>query len=252
MPVLTEEQAKSNPILKLAAELRRRTYGMCDVGIGPWGYGVNTFPLTKVGTVVRMEPDPYGETPLSPEVKEYTVTLRPICVEQDGVRGDNAIREEELQRLCADPDVMTRLVANALREMSAVPVTVSKQEDIDAFDALYEADQRHTERLTGDEARRLEELRWYETKTPEEIVDLQLSVEKLCMTMERFREAAESVFHHPVTAETLDDCRMELLQERRIMLAVSDCKAHRDEPVIMPQEDAGQAESPQSFGPVLG
>lgn len=59
MPVLTEDQIQSNPILKLAAELRRRTYGMCDVGVGPWGFGVNTLPLSKVGTVICMDPPPH-------------------------------------------------------------------------------------------------------------------------------------------------------------------------------------------------
>lgn len=45
MPIFTEEKIQSNPIPKLTVELRRRTYGMCDmcdIGVGPWGYGVNT------------------------------------------------------------------------------------------------------------------------------------------------------------------------------------------------------------------
>lgn len=219
MPVFAEAQTQSNPILKLAAELRKRTCGMCDVGAGTWGYGVNTLPLTKVGAIVRMAPDPYGEEPLPPEIKEYTVTLQPICTEQGSVRYGKALSAKELQQLCADQDVMTRLTANALRELSAVSVTASVQEDDDAYEALRIAELRQDERITAEEAARLEELRWYETKTPEEILDFQLSIGQLCMPMERFREAAEAVFHHPFMAETLDGCRCALLEEHREMKA---------------------------------
>ena len=221
MPILTEEQAQSNPILRLAAELRRRTCGMCDVGVGAWGFGINTLPLTKVGTIVCMDPDPYGEAPLPSEITEYTVTLKPTCNEQDSVRCGMAIHSEELQRLCGDQDIMTRLVARALLELSSAPIVVSKQEDDSAYESIRIAELQQEERITPEEAARLQELRWYETKTPEEIVDFQLRFGKLCMTMEQFREAAEAVFNRPITAGTLDDCRMELLEERREMIAAA-------------------------------
>lgn len=212
MPILTDEQAQSNPILKLAAELRRRTYGMCDMGVGPWGYGVNTLPLTKVGAIVCMAPDPYGEKPVPLETKEYTVTIRPIYAEYDSIWNGKHISMDALQRFCQGEDVMTRLAANALREMAMHPVKASVQEDHDAYDAIRIAEAQECERITQEEARQLEELRWYETKTPEEIVDFQVCQSRLCMPMERFREAAEAVFGHPIP-ETFDDCRKGLLEE---------------------------------------
>ena len=82
---------------------------------------------------------------------------------------------------------MTRFVANALRELSNVSVTLSRQEDIDGYEAIRIAEQQQQEeRFTAKELKRLEELRWYETKTPDEIVDFQLSVAELCMPAERF------------------------------------------------------------------
>ena len=234
MPVFTEEQIQSNPILKLAADLRRRTYGMCDVGVGAWGYGVNTLSLTKVGAVIRMDPDPNIEEPLPPEVKEYTITIQPTCADRKSVRCGKKIDAEEFQRLCTDQDIITRLVANAIREMSAVSVTASVQEDVDAYEAIRVAELEQDDRFTQEEAERLEELRWYETKTPEEIVDFQVCEKRLCMPMERFREAAEAVFQHPITAETLDDCRTELLVELREMTTA-----------------AAQQPLPQITGPVM-
>lgn len=233
MPVLTEDQIQSNPILKLAAELRRRTYGMCDVGVGPWGFGVNTLPLSKVGTVICMDSPPTEDGTVPPEVKEFTVTVRPICTERNSAWYGEKISGEELQRLCTDQDIMTRLVANALQEMSAVSIKASRLEDNDAYEAIRIAEQEQDERLTAEEAQRLEEFRWYETKTPEETVDFQVCERRLCMPMERFREAAEAVFLHPITAEALDDCRMELLEERRGMIAAAQQPSQAAGPVMM-------------------
>ncbi len=233
MPVFTEAQTRSNPILNLAAELRRRTCGLCDVGAGPWGYGVNNSPLSKVGVIIRMDPDPNGEEPLPPEVKEYTVTLQPICGEQGSADYNRSVDTSELQQLCGDRDIMTRFVANALRELSNVSVTLSRQEDIDGYEAIRTAEQQQEERFTTEELKRLEELRWYETKTPDEIVDFQLSVAELCMPAERFQAAAEAVFKHPVDLESLSDCWMALLEERREMKAAPCSPSQESGPVMM-------------------
>ena len=112
---------------------------------------------------------------------------------------------------------------------------VSKQEDDSAYESIRIAELQQEERITPEEAARLQELRWYETKTPEEIVDFQLCIGKLCMTMEQFREAAEAVFNRSITAGTLDDCRMELLEERREMIAAAATNAPRQKtgPVML-------------------
>lgn len=210
MPFFTEEQAQSNPILKLAAELRRRTYGMCDMGVGPWGYGVNTLPLTKVGAIVCMDPDPCGKEPVPSEIKEYTITIRPIYTGPESIWHGKHISMDALLQFCKDEDVMTRLAANALWEMAAHPVKVSMQEDHVAYEAIRIAEAQECERITQEEARHLEELRWYETKTPETIVDFQV-----CQSRQRFREAAETVFGHPISG-AFDDCRKSLLLEEHI------------------------------------
>ena len=129
---------------------------------------------------------------------------------------------------------MTRFVANALRERSNVSVTLSRQEDIDGYEAIRIAEQQQQEeRFTAEELKRLEELRWYETKTPDEIVDFQLSVAELCMPAERFQAAAEAVFKHPVDLESLSDCWMALLEERREMKAAPCSPSQESGPVMM-------------------
>lgn len=215
MALPTEEQAKRNPILKLVRELRKKTHGICDVGAGPWGFGVNTLSLSKIHVCVCLNPDPYN-VPLPPEVKRYALTLQTSCDDPDGFLDTKVLSTEDLQQLSKDQDIVTRFMAKTLLEMSANPVIASVQENIDAFDELFDmGEQGHDERITPEEAKHLEDLRWYETKTPEEIVDFFLGEGKLCMPMEQFREAAEAILSHPVTAETPDDCREELLKERQ-------------------------------------
>lgn len=220
MPFFTEEHARPNPILKLAAELRRRTYGMCDMGVGPWGYGVNTLPLTKVGAIVCMDPDPYGEEPVPLGTIEYGITIRPVYTGPESIWHGKHISMDALLQFCKDEDVMTRMVTNALWEMAAHLVKASVQEDHVAYEAIRIAEASECERITQEEAGQLETLRWYETKTPEEVVDFQVCQSRLCMPMERFREAAEAVFGHPIP-ETFDDCRKSLLEELREMKAAN-------------------------------
>ena len=59
------------------------------------------------------------------------------------------------------------------------------------------------------------ELRWYESKTPIEIVRFQLCEKQLCMPEERFAEAMEAVFGVPVGPEDPRLHREEYLEQLR-------------------------------------
>ena len=221
MPVFNQAQAGDNPVLKLAVDLRQRTHGLCDIGIGPWGFGVANSLLTKVGVVVCMDPNPCGDEPLPPEVKEYTMTVRPICNAPDSAQYGKGISMDDLQQLCGDEDILTRTVASVLLELSTFSATVSDWEHDDAFEKMFEAAQHQDDRFTAEEAKELDALRWYETKTPEEIVGFQLGENRLCMPMERFREMAEEVFQRPIETRELQFCRQEFLEEFRGLIANS-------------------------------
>lgn len=82
----------------------------------------------------------------------------------------------------------------------------------DAYEVIRIAEASVCERITQAETKQLEALHWYETKTAGEIVEFQVCQKRLCMPMERFREAAEAVFGHPISG-AFDDCRKGLLEE---------------------------------------
>jgi len=52
--------------------------------------------------------------------------------------------------------------------------------------------------MTKDEATAKAESRWYEGKSPQEIVEFQLCEDKLCMPLELYQEALEKVLSRPV------------------------------------------------------
>lgn len=200
---ITEVQPRENSMLKLAAELREQTHGMCSVGIGPYGYGVHNCELTKVGVVVVMEPDIYGEDPHPAQAEEYTVSLKPICTDCDSGQYGQPITPEELHSLCEDHDIVTSLVAKAVQELCSTAVTITYQEEAEAYQVLAEIEQHQDSGLTLEEAQGLAELRWYKSKPPIEIVRFQLCQEQPCMPEERLAEAAEAVFGAPVGLEDL-------------------------------------------------
>ena len=52
--------------------------------------------------------------------------------------------------------------------------------------------------MTREEAVKLADSKWYETKTAEEIVDFQLYEERLCMPFPLFHKAVEEALGRPV------------------------------------------------------
>lgn len=232
---VTEIQPRENSMLKLAAELREQTHGMCSIGIGPYGYGVHNCELTKVGVVMVMEPNIYGEDPHPAQAEEYTVSLKPIRTDCDSGQYGQPITPEQLHSLCEDHDIITSLVAKAVQELCSTAVTITCQEEDKAYQVLAEIEQHQDSGLTLEEAQGLAELRWYESKTPIEIVRFQLCEKQLCMPEERFAEAMEAVFGVPVGPEDPRLHREEYLEQLRKITVqeAPDVTDHQPEMSIM-------------------
>ena len=210
------KQMEQNRVIRLAEELRALTLGICRVGPGPYGFGVSTKGISKVGAVVCMAPDPYGEEPLPDSVTEYTFTVRPTDHENGSASFGKVISRERLLELAEGGDIVTRAVAKGLLQLAGKPVVASKQEDIDAFDRMADDEiNGRGDSFTADEARQLSELRWYESKTPKEIVDFQLFEDRLCMPFEVFHTAAELALNRQIEPDELRSRRFELQLEYR-------------------------------------
>lgn len=215
-----DEQQKNkqeqNRVIRLAEELRALTLGICRVGPGPYGFGVSTKKISNVGAVVCMDPDPYGEEPLPDSVTEYTLTVRPADHESGSASFGQVISGERLLELAQDGDIATRAVAKGLLQLAGKPVVASKQEDMDAFDRMADDEINGCgDSFTADEARQLSELRWYESKTPQEIVGFQLFEDRLCMPFEAFHTAAELALNRQIEPDELRTRRFELQMEYR-------------------------------------
>lgn len=212
------DQAEKNKMIQLAEELRTLTLGMCRVGPGPFGFGVYTSPLSNVGAVVCMDPDPYGEVQLPDSVTEYTVTVRPIDRENGSGSFCRVISDEKLLELAESRDIATQAVAKGLLQICGRPVTISEQENSDAYENMVDAEINDRGiGLTEEEAQKITELRWYESKTPQEIADYQLFEERLCMPVDKFQAAVEAALGRDVDPEELQSNRQDLQAEYREM-----------------------------------
>lgn len=211
-------QAEKNKMMQLAEELRTLTLGMCRVGPGPFGFGVYTSPLSNVGAVVCMDPDPYGDVQLPDGVTEYAVTVRPIDHENGSGSFGRVISDEKLLELAESGDTATQAVAKGLIQICGRSVTISEQENSDAYENMVDAEiNDRCIGLTAEEAREIAGLRWYEGKTPQEIADFQLFEERLCMPLDKFLSAVEAALGRDVGYDELQSNRQELQAEYREM-----------------------------------
>lgn len=212
------DQAEKNKMIQLAEELRTLTLGMCRVGPGPFGFGVYTSPLSNVGAVVCMEPDPYREVQLPDGVTEYAVTVRPIDRENGSGNFGRIISDEKLLELAGSGDIATQAVAKGLLQICGRPMTISEQENSDAYENMVDAEINDRGiGLTAEEAREIAGLRWYEGKTPQEITDFQLFEERLCMPVDTFQAAATAALGRDVGYDELQSNREYLQAEYREM-----------------------------------
>lgn len=186
--------AEENKVLAFTEKIRRLTCGMCRVGSGPYGFGVCNGSPSRIGLVVCLTPDPFGNQSLPPDAKDLTAS-----VEAFNKQSRKKISTAEAAGLSESSDPATRMVASTLLELTREPLTVSAQECVDAFDVL--ADRRMNgkyEELTEQEARQISDLQWYEERTPQEIVDFQLYEKRLCMPFDRFQQAVAQALGRPV------------------------------------------------------
>lgn len=191
-----KKELVSNPMLKLAAQIRESTCGICRVGPGPFGFGVCNELISLIGMVIRMTPDPQEQSNLIPDAK-YTATVEAV-INLRLSRGE-IVDAEELASLSVDADPATQMVAKAALELGQTPIQLSGQEYSDAFDAMAQLEQMGLSTgISETEAKRLDELGWYKDKTPEEIVSFQLFEKRLCMPFDQFQAAVESTLGRPV------------------------------------------------------
>lgn len=223
-----ENSNTENRMLRLAEELRSLTLGLCRVGPGSYGFGVHNCALSRLGCMIRLDPDPYGEIPLPNSVSEYRVTVEPIS--NDGSCGP--VNMETVQELAKSGDPATRLVAQALVKLAPTPITISEQEGSDAFDSMVFDMFYDGEKLTAEEAHGLCELRWYESRTPQEIVEFQLFEDQLCMPFEEFQSAVEAVFDRSISLDEFQTNRQTLQEEYQAILAGITAQEEGPEPGV--------------------
>lgn len=183
----------ANKMLELVAKLRQNTCGVCRAGPGPYGFGVYNAPLTKVGALITVTPDPYGDLPAPPETTEYAASVVGYCQSEQ-----RRLSREELSSMGESSDRVTGLVISTLLELGKEPVMITREEYDEAFNVLANMEQQHGNGLTREEAIRLGDLNWWEERTPQEIVDFQLYEDLLCMPFHKFHEAVEAALGRPV------------------------------------------------------
>ena len=199
-----------NKVMVFAEEIRARTCGMCNVGPGPFGFGVcNTNP-SRIGMVIRIDPDPYSHSfPRSVENSMHTVTIEAYCKGKDR---NESITMEQVKQFRQNYDSATRTVAKAILALSEHPIQVSTEECDEAFGMMVDREMASPgSHLTQAEARRLCKLKWYRGKTPKEIVSYQLSQPHICMPFRKYRRAVEMVLRRPVKMGEFKD--VDLLRE---------------------------------------
>lgn len=186
-----------NKVMVFAEEIRARTCGMCNVGPGPFGFGVcNTNP-SRIGMVIRIAPDPYSHSfPRSVENTMHTVTIEAYCKGKDR---NESITMEQVKQFRQNYDSATRTIAKAILTLSEHPIQVSTEECDEAFGMMVDQEMASPgSHLTQTEARRLCKLKWYRGKTPKEIVSFQLFQPHICMPFRKYRRAVEMVLRRPV------------------------------------------------------
>lgn len=182
-----------NRMLGLAVQIRQRTCGMCRVGPGIYGFGVYNSPLTKVGMLVIVTPNPCGDAPVPPGTTECEVSVAGFSQSDQRL-----LSREDLFRMRESSDRVTGLVISTLLELGETPVRITMEEYNEALGIMVDIDQHQENGLKKDEAIRLSELKWWEERTPQEIVDFQLYEDRLCMPFHEFHGAVEAVLGRPV------------------------------------------------------
>ncbi len=135
---------EENKILDLAAEIERLTVGLCSVGIGPYGFGVDNDNPSELGIVIRETPEFFPDDPGLSECMAGTLTVEAYRKADGAELGPKELR----QILKTAQDEATLTVARAVDELSTAPLYITRAEYESAYKTL--ADQEfsgHTHQM---------------------------------------------------------------------------------------------------------
>lgn len=205
---MEETMQTTNQLLRLAGDIRSRTYGMCRVGPGPYGFGVSNNNPARIGLFLNISPNPYdGQASAVSDSAVLTVTVEAF---EKGTSFDKMLSIEDIRSFRQDKDPATCAVAKAILTISGKPIQISKAEYDEAFHIMACQDMEGVG-ITSDEARQLARLKWYRGKSPEEIVSFQMFQKHICMPFQKYRKALEQVLGRPVQIQEFNS--PSLLQE---------------------------------------
>lgn len=118
-----------NPILELIERVETLTQGLCDVGVGPGGFGVGNNNLSKVGLVISQTP-PHSFDVQSLEIDQHiTLTIEPYLKENAASLNDEQIRTI----LKNEPDEKTAVICQAALALFTRSIEVTDEE----YEAAY-------------------------------------------------------------------------------------------------------------------
>lgn len=133
-PSLLSSQQSENQILNLASEIKRLTGGLCSVGVGPYGFGVDNDNSSEIGLVIKETPPFFPDGPESQHSLEGTLTVEAYRKED----GTALNREAVEQLLQSSQNEATQTIAKAAAELNKTPVHVASEEYEAAYNTLAE------------------------------------------------------------------------------------------------------------------
>lgn len=123
-----------NKVLKLAADIKQMTGGLCSVGVGPEGFGVSNDNSSELGIVIKETPRFYPDDPDIPPCQDGILTVEAYR-KDDGSVLDQETLEQFLRSSSNDA---TPIIAKAAIELCKAPVPVTREEYETAYNTLAE------------------------------------------------------------------------------------------------------------------
>lgn len=123
-----------NPILQLAESIKNATNRLCEVGPGPYGFGVHTEGNSEICLVLSFSPDPVTDYVIfSDTIDDYEVKVKGY----HRAEGE-PVSPEEIAAYAASEQAnsATRLVAGAILALGKEPIRVTTEECNEAFDLM--------------------------------------------------------------------------------------------------------------------
>lgn len=123
----------NNPMLELADRIAEKTDGLCQVGPGPYGFGVSNQHQSKIGIIIGTDPDMVQDSTILPaDVEGYEVSVVGFHTDERRI-----VSPEEIEAAARDSsDPATQKIALALRELSGEKLWISTKDCSEAFDVM--------------------------------------------------------------------------------------------------------------------